>query len=1129
MPTSSGSGRTCSFTTYAGTAATYAHAGKDAIYAVSVRVQVCDGTLDTRSLCTKYGSYHKPEGLLQKNAKKIRYGLFSYLTETGQQRQGGVMRARQKLIGPVVSGEKPYPDKAARIAGIDNPEWDSATGVFIDNPDDGDATATNTNIGNCGSSAPDSSQCVVKYSGVINYLNRFGQILTGQSTLKSFDNLTEMYYTALRYLRGLANISSFSDLTKLASSDLSGSGALAKYQNADGLPVINDWYKTGANASVTAWTASTPARSTGTDGDPMLYQCQTSVVLGIGDTHTNNEDDTADLTKDSTTTNTQAADGGTWRGYTEFNSGGNGRGNLAGLAYWAHLNDLRTDVPNTEVANKTQGSRRGQIISTFWVDVVEQNDLYATTTNQFYNATKYGGYNIPVDDWNANGNATRHDAAWFNSNQATWTSATQTVKVETGLGGSGDYYQPNNMYLANNGQKMIDGLNAAFSKIVEDLAGSGASLAANSTKLDTGTTTYQAVYYTGDWRGDVKAFPVSGTGTISTTAVWEASKRLPAASARNIVTCTGSGTCSSSVSFKTTTTFDTKNYLCANSAACGSGEADSLINYLRGTSVSTLRLRSTALGDIVNSQPVFSGSPNPNLYNGRNFASAYRTFANHSDVKTRKKMIYVAANDGMVHAFSAEATSFTATIDSVSTNVLPGQEVFAYLPRAVIKSGLRKISAADYGDTTNPHQFWNDGELVVADVECATACPNAVGGWATVLVGTTGRGPSKAVYALDVTDPTDIQLLWERSSADGVTGSDYIGQVVGKPVIARVSSAGGWAVLMGNGYNSTQNAPALLQFNITDGTLSVYTTGGSADDGLAPPAVWIKDANVSSNVSSEAYAGDLNGNVWGFTLTASGGGAGTKLFIAKDRDGSGFKLQPITSGMLVAKNPEDNQVWVFFGTGSFLSSFKATDGLQTWYGLIVQGADKVSCTGSSSCSARSALRQRSIVAESAASNTSLAARAISASTASDMVGKKGWFIDLKLSGGSEKGERMITSNQFYGYLLVGTTRLPTTGDPCNPSGSGWVMAIYPFTGAPPSTAFFDVNSSGIFTDDRVIAADGTSYVAAGVGFGAIPNNPIFVGHTMMMSFDNATTGSLNVRPTGAGVAARLSWRELVGQ
>src|SRR5690606_38666675 len=122
--------------------------------------------------------------------------------------------------GPVTAAEqngleKPYPDRNGRIAGIDNPEWDPVTGAIIDNPDGDDAASTSTRIGTCtgAGSAPDGSGCQVRYSGVINYINRFGQINTGMATLKAYDNLSEMYYTALRYMRGVGDVSAYSNLT----------------------------------------------------------------------------------------------------------------------------------------------------------------------------------------------------------------------------------------------------------------------------------------------------------------------------------------------------------------------------------------------------------------------------------------------------------------------------------------------------------------------------------------------------------------------------------------------------------------------------------------------------------------------------------------------------------------------------------------------------------------------------------------------------------------------------------------------------------------------------------------------------------------------------------------------------
>jgi type IV pilus assembly protein PilY1 len=51
---------------------------------------------------------------------------------------------------------------------------------------------------------------------------------------------------------------------------------------------------------------------------------------------------------------------------------------------------------------------------------------------------------------------------------------------------------------------------------------------------------------------------------------------------------------------------------------------------------------------------------------------------------------------------------------------------------------------------------------------------------------------------------------------------------------------------------------------------------------------------------------------------------------------------------------------------------------------------------------------------------------------------------------------------------------------------------------------------------------------AGVGFSSLPNNPIFVGSDMLMSFDNGTTSSLMTSGSTAGTT-RVSWQEVVNQ
>jgi type IV pilus assembly protein PilY1 len=1083
LPTSSGTGKTCS--------GIYTHTnyGINQVYAVSIRVQVCDGSLDTRDICTKYGNYYKPEGLLQANAKKTRYSLFSYLTETGQVRQGGVMRARQKLISPVSvseqdGSEKLYPDRSRRIANIDNPEWDPVTGVFINDPDNIDSAATGSNIGACttGTVAPDGSGCSVKYSGVINYLNRFGQINTGRPTLKAYDNLSEMYYTALLYLRGEANKSAFSSLAPLANTDLNNTGSLGKYQNADGLPVIEDWYKTGANTAARKWNAL-PAISVGADGDPILYQCQTNVVLGIGDTHTNSEEDA--YSSDS------VANAVTWRTYTEGNSAS--RMNVAGLAYWAHLNDIRPDVPNT-LLSTSPARAKGQSISTYWVDVVEQNDLYAKTTNQYYNATKYGGFTIPDSSYDANGNAGRPAATWFSSNTSVWTSATQTVKAQTGLGGTGDYYLPNNMYLANNGQAMIQGLNAAFQRIANNSSGSGSSFASNSTKLENGSYTYQAKYTSSTWGGQLVASTVS-TASGNLTDVWDAAVWLAGSatsndySKRNLL-YNNAGTLSKLIS-------NWSNYTVLSSPTVVkpsglSSITDDQMKYLLGDRSGerqyggSLRNRSGMLGDIINSQPVYVGAPSVGLYSKDSSYSAYL-----ATKLSRTPIVYVGANDGFLHAFDA------------STGTNAGREVFAFMPTAsmaVLKQSDASSNIYPNWDSNYEHAYSMDGELTVSDVKVGNA--GTAADWKTILVGTMGRG-GKSVFALDVSDPASPTLLWEKSAGDIST----LGNSIGKPIIAKVAD-GDWRVFLGNGPNSSAGGSVMIALNVQTGAQSGSISGGTGDDnGLGPVNVW--DSDKDGNYDT-VYAGDMAGALWKFSI----GGSAKKLFTARS-DASA--VQPITVAPLVARNPsKPTETWAFFGTGRYLSlidiSESANQAVQSWYGVIDSDAEV----------ARSTLKQVEIVYQDSVG------RVIESSTAA---GLNGWYINLQSpeeAAGTvaARGERMVVPNFFQGLTLIGTSRFPASTDPCSPSGQGFTMAINPFTGGRLKDAFFDANGSGAVGDSGDYYGGNTGVPYSGIGYSSGPNNPIFIGSYMYTSLDDGTARK-TVTNSGGSAVKRVSWREML--
>jgi len=804
------------------------------------------------------------------------------------------------------------------------------------------------------------------------------------------------------------------------------------------------------------------------------------------------------------------------------------------MKYW--VNDLRTGSTN-EVPTSKEDPAYWQHMVTFTLGL-GFDPVYAK-----------GGATVPVDQifaW-ANGDSSQAISgfSWPAPSKDNITNIADLAHAAVnGHGGFASAKTPG---------EFSDALKKALQR-ASDRVGTGASLAANSTQLKTGAFAYQANYYTGNWKGDLKAIAVDpNNGMLALTPTWTAASQLPAAVNRKIYTYNPEVTPVAAVAFTDPATLSSAEQTALGADATAQ---QNMINYLRGDASlekpktnGIYRTRETPLGDIVNSQPVYVGQPEANQFVGQAFTGS-DSFASYA-ATTRQGLILVAANDGMLHAFNADT----------------GVEVFAYLPAAVITSGLASLANPDYGSSSVPHQFFNDGELTVADVYFGSA-------WHTVVVGTTGRGAARAIYALDVTDPTNIKLLWERSAGDGKTNADSIGQMIGKPVIAQTNVAGNttgngnWSVLIGNGYNSKNGTAALLQFAIEDGTLSVHPTDSTTANGLAAPAVWMGDLSVG--ISTVAYAGDAQGRVWSFNLNkatttkvrgvdvttyaADLTSTGTRLYTAMDA-ASGGNAQPITAGMLIGKNPFTQDLWVFFGTGQYLGSGDlASTKTQSWYGLIVQST--TSGLAVDGTKTRSSLVQRSIVAETEGVKEELnadgtvktaavaPARAITVAPAtSDMTGKSGWYIDLLAPTSStaadgtvsytpnqiQQGERIVTPNQFQGNQLLATTRIPEAVDLCNPSGRGWIMAVDPFTGTNPKSSFFDLNGDGQINQPAdYIMVDGKPVAAGGMGFNSLPNNPIFMGGSMLVSFDNGSATSIKTSGT-SGTLQRVSWRELIAQ
>lgn len=715
----------------------------------------------------------------------------------------------------------------------------------------------------------------------------------------------------------------------------------------------------------------------------------------------------------------------------------------------------------------------------------------------------------------------------FDANQFLWPEPdddepeTITDLAHAAVNGHGGFYS------AADPREFTRGLSEALAAI-DNASGAGNSVSLSggaSEVVKDGSLSFVGKYVTGEWSGSLKAFSYSSTTGKFETEEWSAAAQMPAAADRNIWT-TDDGSVVEFVAGELSG--DLKTRLSANIDTPFDVSGNDIVAYLRGDRSyedaqssplgSALRQRASLLGDIVSSTPVPVGAPEPKASafdyaaNGFEGLDSYSTFV--EDYKDREPMVYVAANDGMLHGFKQST----------------GEETFAFLPGSLLDvdgdASLARYANPQYGiydevsgNQEIPHQYYNDGEMTTENV--------FIGGvWKTVLVGTTGRGPTRTVYAIDVTDPSVLAdpddaedaILWERSAADG-GDYEWIGQVLGRPTIWQVPDTGNktkWVALIGNGPNSGDDEAALLQFDLADGDLEVIETNNDKNNGLAAPTVIMTDP--ASGIADYAFAGDLRGNVWQFDLDK---GRSEKVFEAVGPDG---EEQPITARMNATAHPSDGSIWLFFGTGRFLAEddIDRRD-VQSLYGLRVQARTSGKPVVDDSSTRDNDLVERSIVAQE--ENDDLIERATELGSESDLnPDKAGWFMDLIYDDEAE-GERILNIAQLVAGSLYVTTMIPIAGDPCSALPPGATMILDPFSGANPGSEFLALDGYGNLGSigDIPVNAYITKAGVAGAPTFAINEAGETIGVAQNVSGE---TIDVPAPPAGAGGATRLNWQEL---
>jgi len=162
------------------------------------------------------------------------------------------------------------------------------------------------------------------------------------------------------------------------------------------------------------------------------------------------------------------------------------------------------------------------------------------------------------------------------------------------------------------------------------------------------------------------------------------------------------------------------------------------------------------LGDIANSAPVLVSRPAENyhlLYGDKSYESFVKKFQH------RRRVVYVGANDGMLHAFNAgfgDGASFETRRGDVTPFPL-GAELWAYIPFNLLPH-LKWLMRPDYGERL--HAAYMDLRPSVFDARIffasdgITPSDNAThpDGWGTILVAGMRLGGARIVADIDKSD-----------------------------------------------------------------------------------------------------------------------------------------------------------------------------------------------------------------------------------------------------------------------------------------------------------------------------------------------------------------------------------------
>lgn len=496
------------------------------------------------------------------------------------------------------------------------------------------------------------------------------------------------------------------------------------------------------------------------------------------------------------------------------------------------------------------------------------------------------------------------------------------------------------------------------------------------------------------------------------------------------------------------------------------------------------------MGDVVYSSPAVVGKPADNyhlLYKSETYRQFYKQYVN------RRNVVYVGANDGMVHAFNAgfyNATTKTLNTTIGSQTAFPiGMELWAYVPYNLLPH-LYWLTETDY-----EHVCYMDMEPRIFDARVFAADAAHPYGWGTLMICGMRLGGAYTQADINKFDGLDTPSASDRTMSSAfvifdITNPEEPPRVIAElrfpgqgfstcsPGIFPMASKGSgpdneWYLVLGSGpadssglasssvlstVTSSQNGKLCvldLKKLVQNEVLSSLTANGVFASGLNVFAQTEAKSFVSDiltmdfdlNFKTDAlYYGTVAGNstssngtlyrmVTNDTLPVSGvvNWVGNSTLVSVNR--------PISSYPSVAIDDED-RFWVYFGTGRYYTALdRPLDKTMVTYGV----REPVNATGH--------MTYTTVDTDDLFNGTAVKVYSLNqvqfsngtngtwADLETVVDGSAGWLHDLNAT----TGERCLTQASILGGAIFFTTYAPSL-DPCSTDGSSNLYGLYYKTG-----------------------------------------------------------------------------------